>query len=220
MICEICTTYGGDSQDSLIRFIAGHHPQCPAFQIDKELFLMEFERQVNLSSLRLIKDTVPDVKVLSSGEKEERLSNKITKRLYNYLCARYFPIVSNSYIYSWESDLLAVNKESHYITEYEIKISRADFKADFNKEDKHRIIADSYEYNFSSDIPNYLYYATPPGLLDRSEIPKYAGLIEIGLGVRVMKRPPLLHKDVIDSFMIDKLLKKVYYKYWNAKSNE
>lgn len=221
-MCNECINYEGDSTDSLIKFIAGHHPACPAFKIDKETFFTEFSRIVGFqvqqkldSELIKLHNEIQRKYILRPDPEKEISQNKILKKLHSYLRYKCFPIVPNSYIYSWESDLLAVNKESRYITEYEVKISRNDFKADFKKFDKHGLIGDCHKYKFSSDIPNYLYYATPPGLLDKSEIPIYSGLIEIGIGVRVVKRAPILHKNKIDIFIIDKLLKKVYYKYWN-----
>lgn len=219
MICEICTYYAGDSDDHVIKFICGHHPNCSEFKIDKKLFISEFKRQIDVSVSNALITNLPDVdnSIEDNGIKKELQSTKISKKLYQYLSSRYFPIVPNSYIYSWESDLLAVNKDSQYITEYEIKISRNDFKADFKKADKHQLIHDCYRYNFSSDIPNFLYYATPPGLLNKFEIPEYCGLIELGMGARIVKRAPLLHKTKIEQIMIDNLLKKLYNKYWGSK---
>lgn len=206
-LCKECIYYGGDSDDNIIRFILGHHPQCPNFSFNKESFLDLFKKQIQLEVEKINNQSI---KIL----KKEISAEKIINRLYLYLCNRYFPITSNSYIYNWESDLLAVNKDSQYITEYEVKISRGDFKADFNKFDKHKIISDCRKYNFSADIPNYFYYATPIGLLDKSEIPEYAGLIEIGIGINITKRAPILHKEKINKEIVDNLLKKIYYKYW------
>ncbi len=215
MICESCIELQGDSKDNIIRFITGHHPSCDAFVINKDLFMSEFERQIN-NKVDLILSQY-ELKEDINENREERESSKIINKLYSNLYNRYYPIVPNSYIFAWESDLLAVSKETNYITEYEVKISRNDFKADFKKLDKHQLISDCYKYNFTSDIPNYFYYATPPGLLDKSEVPRYAGLIEIGIGFRIAKRAPLLHKEIFQKDSIDILLKKMYYKYWNGR---
>jgi hypothetical protein len=48
-------------------------------------------------------------------------------------------ILENSYIYDWESDFFS-RTASGYAVEIEIKISLSDFKADFKKEHKHKII--------------------------------------------------------------------------------
>jgi len=203
MNCETCLLIEGDNIDNLIYFIFGHKPNCINFKINKDTFLFEFERQVLLKANE----------ISNSNDKIDRKSTQIIKSLYLYLMDRYFPIVPNIYIYNWESDLLALNKDSKYITEYEIKISRSDFKADFKKQDKHTLISDGYNYkcNFSQ-IPNYFYYVTTPGLLNKNELPEYAGLIECGLGIKIIKKAPLLHKEKQE--LLEQLLRKIYFKYW------
>lgn len=49
-------------------------------------------------------------------------------------------ILDNSYVYNWESDFFSVTA-SGYAQEIEVKISFSDFKADFNKVDKHKVLA-------------------------------------------------------------------------------
>lgn len=146
-------------------------------------------------------------------------SKELIIRLYHYLYSTHYPIVPNSYIYDWESDMLAINKINGYVTEYEIKISRSDFKNDFTKSKKHQLISDTYSYNFNSKfVPNYFYYVTPPGLIDKIELPDYAGLIEIGImKPRIVKKAPKLHKlkaVEVDIKLEYNLLKKLYYKFW------
>jgi len=79
------------------------------------------------------------------------------------------------FFHQWESDILAVSR-SWYATEYEIKCSRSDFKADFKKQGKHHCLekgTGTFKY-----LARF-YYVTPKGLLDPSEVPEYAGLIEV-----------------------------------------
>ena len=137
MICEICIGYAGDVQDNLIRFMAGHHPHCPAFEFNKELFLSEFRRQVDVSANRIVELKLQELRKEIENEylpksDKEITSSKIIKKLHWNICNRYFPIIPNSYFFDWESDLLGVNKDNNYITEYEIKISRNDYKADLS----------------------------------------------------------------------------------------
>lgn len=69
-------------------------------------------------------------------------------------------------------------------TSYEIKVSRQDFKRD--SEDKQ---AGALRHS------DRFFYATPPGLLNRQEVPPWAGLIEWnGETWRVFKRAPKLEK--------------------------
>ena len=62
--------------------------------------------------------------------------------------------VDNLYIFDWESDKL-LETRSGYIYEFEIKISKADFKNDFkHKKDKHIILAGEERYG-DKYLPKY-----------------------------------------------------------------
>lgn len=98
----------------------------------------------------------------------------------------------NLYVFGWESDCLLLTK-SGYWYEFEIKISRSDFKNDFkNKGDKHRILGTISD----TKKPNYFYYVVPEGLIQVDEIPSYAGLIYINeyRHRTIVKQAPVLHK--------------------------
>lgn len=112
-----------------------------------------------------------------------------------------------SWLLAYEADVIAVNRNLR-MTEYEIKISRNDFKADFCKA-KHIRVCGSLIPIFKHDWlkgrpmnrfldekrPNRFYFVTPVGLLSIDEIPDHTGLIEIdGDKVVVTKRAPELHK--------------------------
>ncbi len=110
--------------------------------------------------------------------------------------------LENLYVFDWESDKL-IETRSGLIYEYEIKVSRSDYKNDFkNKKDKHVILEGKERLLPSYDIrkenydkfgpvnekrflvenrkkPNYFYYAVPEGMIDVSEVPDYAGLIYV-----------------------------------------
>jgi hypothetical protein len=63
--------------------------------------------------------------------------------------------------------LMPHNSKGYTATAYEIKVSRQDFKKDtYDKQRYARLYSD------------YFFYVTPKGLLDKSEIPDWAGLIE------------------------------------------
>jgi len=86
----------------------------------------------------------------------ERIIQRHLKRLfgnYNY------PIC-NAFIFGWESDFFAISK-SGYCVEVEIKISRADFKKDFTKTDKHYLLANHKKNAIMEKTPWEGY--TPPG---------------------------------------------------------
>ena len=55
---------------------------------------------------------------------------------HNYLCP-------NVYLYDWESDFISTTRAG-FVNEYEIKITNADFMADFKKIEKHQIIPNGF----------------------------------------------------------------------------
>jgi hypothetical protein len=91
----------------------------------------------------------------------------------------------------WECDVFEVTKAG-YFREYEVKISRADFKADANKthyswpngytgkmsdckaETKHQLLSQGDPRG-----PANFWFVTPKGLLELSMVPDWAGLIEV-----------------------------------------
>lgn len=107
-------------------------------------------------------------------------------------------VLENLYVFRWESDKF-IETRSGLIYEFEIKVTRADFKNDFKKEDKHVILEGKQEYipaydkvpdrwkalrdmyyrtkNFKK--PNFFYYAVPEGMITKDEVPEYAGLVYI-----------------------------------------
>lgn len=145
---------------------------------------------------------------------------------YNFLSSssvKYF--TENLNVYDWESDVLKITK-SGYAYEFEIKISRPDFKNDFKHKKKKHTLLESKES--SSKIPNYFYYVVPEGLVSEEEIPEYAGLIYV-LGTIIgngrvyyqfleIKKAPKLHSNKIDEISLN-LIDKFYYNYihWKHK---
>lgn len=124
-------------------------------------------------------------------------------------------LISNLYVFGWESDYLAMT-QSGYWYEVEVKISRADFCADFKKKRKHQILAGVEE----GLRPNYFAYACPEGLLAPEEVPEYAGLIYIPHAGAYYgtsgKYTPQLHKEKISADQLG-LTDKFYYNYTSIK---
>ena len=145
----------------------------------------------------------------------------------------------NLNVFAWESDSLAITK-SKYAYEFEIKISRADFKNDFkHKKVKHQMLEGTYQLFGDeflgdgkmslTDKPNYFYYVVPENLIAVEEIPTYAGLVYVKprynsegkiywYDANVVKEAPKLHKEKIDETHL-KLTEKFYYNYrsWKEK---
>ena len=153
----------------------------------------------------------------SEGSIQKVLSHFLTAPLYD---------VDNLYVFSWESDKL-LKTRAGYFYEFEIKISRADYKNDFkNKRYKHNILGSCFSDGHKK--PNYFYYAVPEGLIDVSEVPEYAGLVYIlddsvlsFSHIRIIKKAPLLHKEKYDDGQLG-LGEKFYYNMvnWRNKARE
>jgi len=106
-----------------------------------------------------------------------------------------------------ECDVISISK-SNYIYEYEVKISKSDFKADFNKPKhklmlerrcvKDRLIKENNEIVKDTLYltPNYFNFVVTTGLVSVEDVPEYAGLIycDENLNFEVIKKAPLIHK--------------------------
>ena len=140
-----------------------------------------------------------------------------------------------------EADVLGITP-ANYIVEFEIKRSKADFKADFKKEQKHTWLAEGNgctiykrwvkgrktdEDRIYFNIPNRFYYVCETDLIKIDEVPTYAGLIYINSQNKceVIKKAPLLHKqkatdDLILSMAKNLTAKLIYgssYMNWKRK---
>lgn len=151
--------------------------------------------------------------------------------ILNKTKSRYYP---NYYIGHWECDVLEVTKDG-YTCEYEVKISKSDFRSDFLKQNKDLKKYDSLK---SGNRVNYFYYVVPDGLIDVSDIPDYAGLIyAIGCDGNILnnkgdivcqkrvifsiiKEPKVLKIDKITPEEIDIINKRIYFKYHMLRLNQ
>lgn len=80
---------------------------------------------------------------MTKDAKEEKLTEQAIQKRLNHFFATWKYNVDGLFVFSWESDKLLWTKAG-YIYEFEIKISRADFKNDFkHKGEKHLILSHS-----------------------------------------------------------------------------
>ena len=112
-----------------------------------------------------------------------------------------------------EADLIYVTKRG-YATEYEIKISKSDYKSDKKKTCGN---LSKSEYLVQGKGANYFYYVMPKGMVNVNDIPVYAGLIEVDLSkyygtIDYVKIAPKLHKNKNET-IIKKIYEKAYYRY-------
>lgn len=133
-----------------------------------------------------------------------------------YVCSNF----SGAY-YPREMDAIVINP-SGYVTEFEIKVSRSDFFADFKKEHKHecyknRGLVEGDLDSLKTKIPNKFYYAVPKGLVKPEEVPEYAGLMYFTkfqlkehpgkefIEFTYEKKAPFIHKQKADDLVIMKI---------------
>lgn len=131
---------------------------------------------------------------------------QIIERLYRFF-GNYDYKLHNVFIYQWESDFFAISS-SGYTVEVEVKISKSDFKHDFKKSQKHKILRNGIkglvtvpgvETNYINDngkfyrseyrsssitvvkpfVPNKFYYCCPEELIYKQDVPDYAGLLYV-----------------------------------------
>jgi len=128
-------------------------------------------------------------------------------------------MLPNVYLYFWESDLIYITNDD-YVYEYEIKLTKGDFKADAKKETKHRILA-------HQGGPRLFYYVCPHGLINKDEVPEYAGLIYVSYNnllktkilnkkytIKIIKQAPARSSKKISKNQKDSLLKKATIRFW------
>ena len=155
-------------------------------------------------------------KIKRSNTESKNIEASLVMYLYE---KQHSPISSHFTAYGLsECDVISISK-SDYIYEYEVKISRSDFKADFKKE-KHKLMLEGVgtkqrlikENNkMISDTwyltPNYFYFVVPENLIKIEEIPDYAGLMYMNenLEFDIIKKAPLIHKTKATSNFIRQL---------------
>lgn len=136
--------------------------------------------------------------------------------------------------YTGEMDVCSVMK-SGMVNEFEIKVTRADFKAD-SKKQKHEILSDvtqtgllvrqipRWDGGFNElniTAPNFFYYVVPRDLITPEEIPAYAGLIYINPenshDIRTIKKAKRIHANPITDEKRYKIADSLMWRFWNMK---
>ena len=140
----------------------------------------------------------------------------IQQKLKKY-CADCRPVAPNIYFYVWESDFLAIRK-SGFAEEFEIKLTKADFKADARKQ---KIGLTKYEWLSRGAGPTYFSYVVPEGLVLATEVPEFAGLYwvkgDLRYSIREVKKPRRLNKTKLTLEQLVDIYKSIYYRYFINK---
>ena len=145
------------------------------------------------------------------------IQEKITDIFQNYDYKLY-----NSFVFNWESDFFCISK-SGYCVEVEVKISKSDFKADYQKRTSCNVNKHEFLNSDHTSKPNKFYFACPHGLIKQDEINLKYGLIWIeetksihGIyrSAKIIREAKFLHKNkILDSkHVLRQLLNKFYYR--------
>ncbi len=136
-------------------------------------------------------------------------------------------ILANYYIGNWECDIYSLCR-SGYSSEFEIKISRSDFFADFNKNFnssrlflREKTLVMKHDKIKSGERTNRFYFVVPESLITVSEVPDYAGLVYYKPEIKrfdKIKEAPLLHRRKIilnEKDVLFDIAYSLHYKYWH-----
>lgn len=132
----------------------------------------------------------------------------------------------------WECDLFTLSKADIF-KEYEIKISRSDFRNDAQKGkrmlryvdnrwavesvNKHKKLAER-----DVNGPMRFWFVAPAGIIPIEEVPAFAGLLiaeelKHGVDFRIEKKAPKLHSEKFSQVGRDDLMRTTYNRYrWNV----
>lgn len=168
-----------------------------------------------------------------NGEKE------IQQKIYNWYADTSISIVPNFTPAGWwECDIFRVLK-SGYTHEYEIKLSKSDYMADFKKQ---IVVAERlnkppiYKHDLlkrKCDVgPNrFSFVFGSVALLNSVEVPDYAGILvhkeihaltfsgerEIYFALRSIRNAPLLHKKKVEDKVMEQVNKSLYHRFWSER---
>lgn len=134
----------------------------------------------------------------------------------------------------WECDMFSTTK-SGFMVEHEIKLTVSDFKNDAKKRKKERGYG---ETNFrskyqelecrNSEGPSRFFYVVPTGLIDRKDLPPWAGMIYAEdllkcerplnrISFHEVVNAPRLHSNPAGTDVIKHLDTVFYWRFWNER---
>jgi hypothetical protein len=108
--------------------------------------------------------------------------------------------------------------KARLVHEFEIKCTVADFHRDFeDKDTKHKRLGRAD--NRLMSLPNYFWFATPPDLLDREDLPDYAGLMVVDeAGCSEAKPAPRIHSDNLSDKDRRYIERGLTHRYWGRRT--
>lgn len=119
-------------------------------------------------------------------------ADRIIIELLDWLPGNNDILLPNFYYKIFEMDIFRL-LSSGYICEYEVKVSRSDFFADFNKKFRKELKHDRLK---KGNGPNRFFFVVPENLINTEEVPKHCGLIFFTKRstFHIVKNAPLLHR--------------------------
>ena len=163
------------------------------------------------------------------------LFGHLSQKGYLLSCPNYTPAKR------FECDLFAVTKANRFV-EFEIKVSRSDFKADakkgpdarqkrlmetlpegsrlrsgFHPSSKHDRLALA-----DTNGPSRFFYVVPEDLVAADEIPEWAGLMHARMHgqwmlFREAKKAPKLHNQPVEPRVVQHMASVMYWRFWNLR---
>jgi hypothetical protein len=147
--------------------------------------------------------------------------SKLQRAMFAPLADRgYSHITPNVHLFGWESDLVGLTG-SGYVVEYEIKISRSDYRRDQEKK-RHRMLL-SHTSTAGANMrtakfPCRFFYACPPGLIAEDTLPRYAGLVYVTpSGIDRQTNAPRLTKTKARKSQRTTLAKSLMWDAWTKR---
>jgi len=154
----------------------------------------------------------------------------IQRALHAYLSSHEYALPNYTPNGWFECDYYSVTKAG-YAHEYEIKLTRSDFRADAKKgskghyrvkdgrymrdeRTKHELLAAGID-----DAPKHFYFVVPTDLVALDEVPDFAGLIyaEKVHGrtmLREQKRAPILSRTKVSESVVRQMARNASFRYW------
>jgi hypothetical protein len=147
------------------------------------------------------------------------------------ICPNYTPA-------GWhECDVFAVTKAG-YMTEWEIKLTKADFKKDSKKTETETYLTrlnesrgiqrkTKHDRLAAADImgPSRFFYVLPEGVIDDQDVPMWAGIIRASsnpksgrVHLNKTREAPRLHKQTISQLVSDKVRGVFYWRLWSERT--
>jgi len=156
----------------------------------------------------------------------------IAEKFQRQFRSRYDVISPNFYSENWfEADLFCVSRAGHF-HEFEIKISRSDYLADFKKarrfqfqgpmKKKHVVLAEMQKQKTPLYYgPRCFSFVCPEGLISVDELPAYAGLRYVSPDKRrriiTVVKAPTLKAAPVTRHGVQSVMTSFYHRYWRLR---